>query len=88
MTLQIAKKHGITPTMLRNWIGKKSDYQDKWIHGQRRGTTGRKAALPELEVVLKERFLAKRKGDKVKRGWFKAEGCRLLNEMYKDNPVV
>ena len=75
--------------MLRKWIRKKNDYEDKWRHGQRRSTTGRKPELPELELVLKERFVAIReKGYKVKRPWFMAEDRRLLAEIYKDNPIV
>lgn len=50
---------------------------------------GRKAELPELEIVLKEKFLAIREKDyKVKKPWFMTEGQHLLHEIYKDNPIV
>lgn len=61
--------------MLRKWIRKRAEYQENWRQGQRRATTGRHAELPELEQALREKFVqVRRKGYKVKRPWFVAQG--------------
>lgn len=75
--------------MLRKWIRKEDEFRTQWKQGQRRGTTGRKAQLPELELALRDRFIAIRnKGYKVKRPWFLAQARKLFDELYKDDPLI
>ena len=75
--------------MLRKWIRKENVYRDDWKQGQRRGTKGRQAQLPELELALRDKFIELReKGIKVKRAWFLVHARKLFEDLYHDNPLV
>ena len=75
--------------MLRKWVRKEEEYRNQWKQGQRRCSKGRQAQLPDLELALIDKFTTiRKKGYKVKRAWFVVHARKLLDEMYKDDPLV
>lgn len=77
-----AKKLGITPSMLRDWLANKTKILQS-LSGTRWIGSGRKVEWPEMESRPFAEFTACRaKGRSINHQWFLRTAKRLFNELY------